>query len=305
MASNVSGQRSRRVRLGAEARFAYWLVTPSLLLMVGLIAIPFVYALWLSLHRVNFLFPGQPFVGLENYVQMVANREFWHSVGRTAYFAAVSVVTQTVLGLAVALLLDRPFRGRVIVRALLLVPWAIPTVVNGTLWLWILDGSTGALNHLLRQLGLASRNVIWLGRPFLAMNMVILGDSWRMLPLYVIMFLAGLQAIPRDLYDAAKVDGATAWQRFLSVILPHLRPVIMVVLILRTLQTFRVFDIIYIMTKGGPANGTMVVAFLTYFTTFKFQNFGYGAALAFFIALTTLAIAAIYIRTLQAREEAV
>lgn len=302
--SSPIGWKGRPPEFRREARFAYALIMPSLLLMVGLIVVPFFYAFWISLHRVNFLFPGRPFIGLENYVYMTTNQDFWASVGRTIYFTAVSVVTQTVLGIAIAQLLNKPFRGRIIVRTLLLLPWAIPTVVNGTLWRWILDGSTGALNHLLLQLGLIKHNVIWLGRPFLAMNMVILGDSWRMLPLYVIMFLAGLQAIPEDLYDAARVDGATSWDCFRYVTLPFLRPVILVVLILRTLQTFRVFDIIYVMTRGGPANGTMVITFLTYFTTFKFQNFGYGAALAFFIGITTLGMAWVYIRTLQGREEA-
>jgi ABC-type sugar transport system permease subunit len=301
---NRSKDRSGKVlSLGREARFAYSLVAPSLLLMTGLTIVPFLYASWISLHRVNFLFPGQPFVGVTNYIHMTASQEFWASVGRTAYFTVVSVVSQTVLGIAIAQLLDRPFRGRVIVRTIILLPWAIPTVVNGTLWRWILDGSTGALNHLLLQFGLIEHNVIWLGQPFLAMNMVILADSWRMLPLYVIMFLAGVQAIPDDLYDAAKVDGATAWDCFRYVTLPFLRPVIMVVLVLRTLQTFRVFDIIYVMTRGGPANGTMVVTFLTYFTTFKFQNFGYGAALSFFIGITTLGMSWVYIRTLRTREE--
>jgi len=300
----TSGPERGSLQFKREARFAYALIAPSMLLMIGLIVIPFFYAFWVSLHRVNFLFPGQPFIGLENYICMATSRDFWASVGRTTYFTVVSVVTQTVLGIAVAQLLNRPFYGRTVIRTLLLLPWAIPTVVNGILWRWIFDGSTGALNHLLLQLGLIDQNVIWLGQPFLAMNMVILADTWRMLPLYVIMFLAGLQGIPKDLYDAARVDGATGWGCFRYVTLPFLRPVVMVVLILRTMQTFRVFDIIYVMTRGGPANGTMVVTFLTYFTTFKFQNFGYGAALAFFIGVTTMGMAWVYIRILRGRGEA-
>jgi multiple sugar transport system permease protein/N,N'-diacetylchitobiose transport system permease protein len=285
-----------------EHLLAYSLITPTLLIMAVVIVFPFLYALWLSLHRVNFLFPDQPFVGLDNYVQMLSNKDFWASVGRTVYFTIVSIFLQAVLGLAVAQFLNQDFRGRTILRALILIPWAIPTVVNGTLWKWILDGSTGVLNHLLMQLGIIDRNIIWLGQPFLAINMVILADTWRMLPLYIILFLGGLQGIPDDLYDAAKVDGASNWARFWFITLPFLRPIILVILILRTIQTFRVFDIIYIMTRGGPANGTMVVTFLAYFTTFKFQNFGYGSAMAFFIGITTIALAIIYIRALRGVE---
>lgn len=293
-----------RLRVRRETRLAYLLILPSLILMLGLIGLPVLYALWISLHRVSFLSPGQPFIGLGNYLALLRNSDFWFSIQRTSYFTVVSLIVQTAAGLGIALVLNERFPGRTLLRGLILLPWAIPTVVNGVLWLWILDGSTGALNGLLKQIGLIKRNIIWLGRPLLAMNGVILADSWRMIPLYAIMFLAGLQAIPDDLYDAAKVDGAGVWARFRYITLPYLQSVILVVLVLRTLQTFRVFNIIYIMTKGGPANSTMVIAYLTYLNSFKFQNFGYGAALAFVIALTTLAIALVYIRLLSPETEA-
>jgi ABC-type sugar transport system permease subunit len=302
----TSGHRRRQTnKLGPEALLAYGLVGPSILLMAGLILFPLLHAFWTSLHRVNFLFPGEPFIGFNNYLQMATSPEFWDSVGRTAYFTVVSILSQTILGIAIAHLLNRRFLARPVVRTLFLLPWAVPTIVNGTLWRWILDGSTGALNHLLMQIGFIDRNIIWLGKPFLAMNMIIMADTWKMLPLYAIMFLAGLQTIPDELYDAAKADGARAWQVFRYVTLPSLKSVILVVLILRTLQTFRVFDIIFVMTHGGPANGTMVVTFLTYLTTFKFQNFGYGAAMAFFIGATCLALAWMYIRILRSGGEPV
>ncbi len=293
-----------QLQVRRETRLAYLLTLPSLILMIGLIGFPVLYALWISLHRVSFLSPGQPFIGLGNYLALLRNSDFWFSIQRTGYFTVVSLVVQTATGLGIAVVLNERFPGRTLLRGLILLPWAIPTVVNGVLWLWILDGSTGALNGLLKQIGFIERNVIWLGRPLLAMNGVILADSWRMIPLYAIMFLAGLQTIPDDLYDAAKVDGAGVWARFRYITLPYLRPVILVVLVLRTLQTFRVFNIIYIMTKGGPANSTMVIAYLTYLNSFKFQNFGYGAALAFVIALTTLALALVYIRLLSPETEA-
>jgi multiple sugar transport system permease protein/N,N'-diacetylchitobiose transport system permease protein len=250
------------------------------------------------------MFDEQPFVGLDNYLRMFRDQDFLNSLWRTFYFTAVSICVQVVLGLLIAEFLNINFRGRRWVLVLMIIPWAIPTIVNGTLWLWILDGSTGALNHLLLQLGIIERDIVWLGRPMLAMNMIILADTWRMLPLYTIMFLAGRQSISSELYEAASIYGAGFWQQFFLITLPLLKPVILVVLILRTLQTFRVFDIIFAMTKGGPAGGTTTVTFLTYFTTFRFQNFGYGSALAFFTALTTLALALIYIRTLRSQEDA-
>jgi len=294
--------RRRSSNQRAESRFAFWSVSPSLILMMGLIIGPMLYAFWISLHRVNFMFPERPFIGFENYVDMFQDQGFQSSLLRTLYFMAVSILAQVILGLGLAEFLHLDFRGRNVVRVLMIIPWAVPTIVNGTLWLWILDGSTGALNHLLLQLGLIERDIIWLGRPFLAMNMVILADTWRMLPFYVIMFLAGRQAIPDDLYEAAHIDGASAWQSFVRITFPLLRPVVLVVLILRTLHTLRVFDIIYVMTRGGPAAGTTTVTFLTFFTTFKFQNFGKGSALAFFTGAATLIMALFYIRTLRAGE---
>ena len=278
---------------------AYSLIVPSLILIVVVVIFPLFYSFWLSLHRVNFLYLGQPFIGVRNYIEMFSNKEVGLSLLRTGYFTIVSIIIQISLGILIALFLNLNFKGRSVVRLLILLPWAIPTVVNGTLWKWILDGSTGALNHLLLQIGLIENNIIWLGHPFLAINSIILADTWRMVPLYVIMVLASLQGIPEEQYDAAKVDGASSWSIFWYVILPNLKPIILVILILRTIQIFRVFDIIYVMTRGGPANGTSVITFLTYFTSFKFQNFGLGSAMAFVIGIITLILTLIYIRAFR------
>ncbi len=301
MSKNRSGGTSRTRQ--ADTLFAYSLIGPSMLIMVGLIIGPLIYAFWLSLHQVNFMFPGQKFIGFTHYFKMVRDTGFLMALVRTLYFTVVSIGLQVVLGLGVAEFLNRDFLGRRLALVLVIVPWAVPTIVNGTLWLWILDGSTGALNHLLMQLGLIEDKIVWFGRPLLAIHMVILADTWRMLPLYTIMFLAGRLSIPDELYDAAHIDGAGAWKSFLTVTLPLLKSVLLVVLILRTLHTLRVFDIIFVMTKGGPAGGTTTITFLTYFTTFKFQNFGYGAAMAFFTALATLVLALFYIRVLGQRED--
>lgn len=275
------------------------LVAPSLVVILGLTFIPIVYAFYLSLHEMSLLIPDRMFVGLGNYARMFTDVEFWRSMARTFYFASVSIGLQVVLGIAVALCLNQEFAGRRILRSLIILPWAIPTVVNGLLWEWIYNPNYGAANGLLQQLRIVQKDIQWLGKPFLALNSIIVGDTWRMLPVYVVLFLAALQSIPSDLYEAAKVDGASALKRFRYVTMPFMRDVILVILVMRTMQVLRVFDIIYIMTKGGPSNGTMVISFLTYYQSFKFLNFGYGSALAFAIALITLSLSLIYIRVLR------
>ncbi len=285
-----------------QVRLAFLLVAPSMLIIVGLTFIPILYAFYISLHEMSLLRPGTSFIGLGNYVHMMQDAEVGASLLRTLYFTAASIVVQIVLGILVSLCLNEQFVGRPLLRGLIILPWAIPTVVNALLWEWIYNPNYSALNALLMQFGLISQDIQWLAQPFLALNSVLMADTWRMLPFYVIMFLGALQAIPGELYEAAKVDGASALARFWHVTLPFLRHIILVILVLRTVQVLRVFDIIYIMTKGGPANGTMVISFLTYYQSFKFLNFGYGAALAFAIALVTFVISILYIRLLTTSE---
>jgi multiple sugar transport system permease protein len=282
-----------------QVRLAFLLVGPSMLIILGLTFVPIFFAFYLSLHEISLLRPGATFIGLGNYWTMVQDPEVIASLARTLYFTAASLVLQVGLGLLTALVLNESFPGRGWLRGLIILPWAIPTVVNALLWEWIYNPNYSVLNALLLQLGIIHQNIQWLARPFIALNSVLIADTWRVLPFYVIMFLGALQAVPMELYEAAKVDGATAFGRFWNVTLPFLRHIILVILVLRTVQILRVFDIIYIMTKGGPANGTMVISFLTYYESFKFLNFGYGAALAFAIALVTFAISAIYVRLLS------
>jgi len=178
-------------------------------------------------------------------------------------------------------------------------PWALPTIVNGALWRWIYNGQYGALNGLLEALHISSTPVQWLGSPFLALNMVIFADVWKNTSIVVFFILAGLQTIPSDLYEAARIDGASAWTAFWRLTLPLLAPSIAVVLILRTIEAFKVFDIIYVMTGGGPASGTQTVAFYTYLQAFSNQLFGYGSALAYLIVVAVFALAMVYLRLLR------
>lgn len=304
--TRIDGQRAGLFAqvLRDERVLATALVLPTLLIVLGFTVYPIAYSFWLSLHEYSLIAARDdiPFVGLANYIAVLSDHYFWDSSGRTLYFTVASLVVQVILGLAMALVLNERFVGRNLVRALILIPWAIPTIVNGVLWQWIYNANYGALNGLLLQLGLIDRPQLWLGEPMRALNMILIADTWKMLPFYALLLLAALQTIPNELYEASKIDGANAWWRFLHVTLPFLKPMLLVVLVLRTLQTFRVFDIIYVLTQGGPAGGTRVISFYAYEVAFLNLNFGYGAAISFVIGVITLGMALGYIRLLRSEE---
>ncbi len=280
------------------------LLLPSLIVVFGIVILPLARTLYTSFFDVNSPFPGRyPFVGLGNYRRTFGNPDFWAAIRRTAYFTLVSTWFELVLGLLLGLLLSVQFRGRAVLRSIVILPWALPTIVNGLMWRWILNPSYGALNALLTQLHIIPSYRSWLGTPFLALNMVIVADVWKTTPLAAFLILAGLQTIPRELYEAARVDGAGAIRGFLSVTLPLLIPTILVILVVRTIEAFKVFDIIYIMTRGGPANGTQSIAYYAYLQAFSNQLFGYGGALAYVIALFILGFALIYMRLLRREVE--
>jgi ABC-type sugar transport system permease subunit len=303
----VAGLRLRerlRRRLRREGSTALLLLVPSLVVVFGIILYPLLRTLWTSLFDVNSPFPGHyPFVGLGNYRRTLTSPDFWSAVRRTTYFTLVSTFLELGFGIMLGLLLNVQFRGRWLLRSIVVLPWALPTIVNGTMWRWIFNPEYGALNALLTQLHLLSHYRSWLGSPFLALNMVILADVWKNTPLAAFLVLAGLQTIPRELFEAARVDGASAIRIFFTVTLPLLTSTILVILVVRTIEAFKVFDIIYVMTRGGPANGTQTVAYYAYLQAFSNQLFGYGASLAYIIALFILGFAVLYIRLLRREVE--
>jgi multiple sugar transport system permease protein/N,N'-diacetylchitobiose transport system permease protein len=251
-----------------------------------------------SLFAVDSPLPGSyPFVGVANYTKVFHDPRFYPVLGHTLYFTLVSTALELGLGMGVALLLDAPLRLRWLWRSVAVLPWALPTIVNGALWRWIDNGQYGALNGLLAAVHLGPHQ--WLGSPFLALNMVIVADVWKNTSIVAFFLLAGLQTISADLYEAARVDGAGAVRRFVSITVPLLLPSIAVVLVLRTIEAFKVFDIIYVMTGGGPASGTQTIAFYTYLQAFSNQLFGYGSSLALLIVLAVLALALAYLRMLR------
>ena len=255
----------------------------------------------ISLYDVTSPMPGDyPFVGLSNYTRVFSrHRRSTRVLGHTMYFTLVSTLARAVLGIAVALLLNAPLRARWLWRSIVVLPWALPTIVNGAMWRWIYNGQYGALNGLLTRSASPRHRPSGSGSPFLALNMVIVADVWKNTSIVAFFILAGLQTIPRDLYEAARMDGAGTCAAFWRITLPLLAPSIAIVLILRTIEAFKVFDIIYVMTGGGPASGTQTIAFYTYLQAFSNQLFGYGAALAYLIVLAVFALAMVYLRLLR------
>lgn len=296
----VKQRGARRSGGRGEARFAFLLLLPAALVVFGVVLYPVVRTFVISLFAVDSPLPGSyPFVGISNYIRVFQDPSFYGVLGHTLYFTLVSTAAELVLGVAVALLLNSPLRARWFWRSLVVLPWALPTIVNGALWRWIYNGQYGALNGLLETLHLSDTPQQWLGSPFLALNMVIVADVWKNTSIVVFFILAGLQTIPSDLYEAARIDGANAWVSFWRLTLPLLAPSIAVVLVLRTIEAFKVFDIIYVMTGGGPASGTQTVAFYTYLQAFSNQLFGYGSALAYLIVLAVFSLAMVYLRILR------
>lgn len=286
-----------------QTLLAVLLILPSIVLTLGLVLLPIVNTLQLSFTDTNLARPDKTeFIGFENYINHLTDDFFWDSVGRTLYFTVVSVGLEVILGIGIALLIAQKLKGWRLLRLAIIIPWAIPTIVNATIWRWIFNADYGALNGLLLQLGLIDSYVTWLGAPWRAMNLVILADIWHSVPFVVLIISAALAGLPKDLYDAASIDGANSWQRFLRVTIPLIRPALMVILVIRTVEAFRVFDIVYTMTRGGPVNGTMVISFLTYEESFRFLKMGSGSALSFLVSLFILIMAVVYIRALYTED---
>jgi multiple sugar transport system permease protein/N,N'-diacetylchitobiose transport system permease protein len=223
-------------------------------------------------------------------------------MGRTLYFTVLSTSLELLLGLGLALLMNAPLRMRWLFRAIVVLPWALPTVVNGAMWRGVLNAQYGSLNALLTQLHLIPDYRSWLGTPTSALNMLVVADVWKTTPLVAFFLLTGLQSVPREIHESARVDGAGPVRAFWSITAPLLIPSVSVVLILRTIEAFKVFDLVYILTGGGPANGTQTIAYFTYVQAFSDQRFGYGSALADVIVVCILVLSAVYLRALRRNE---
>jgi ABC-type sugar transport system permease subunit len=284
----------------AEVRLAYVLVVPALISIALVALYPLLSDLWLSLHSKNLRFPsrGEPFVGLQNYLALIQDGRFWNALRNTSVIAAVSVSAELVLGMLAALAIHRSFRGRGMVRAALLVPWAMTTVVTARMWDWIFNANYGVFNALLLNLHVIGAYRAWTASPDSAIWAVIGADVWKTMPFMALLLLAGLQMIPFDLYEAATIDGASAWRLFWRITLPLLRPSILVALLFRTLDVVRIFDLPFVLTGGGPGYATETLSIYAYRTLFTNLDFGYGATLSFGMFLVVMIVALFYVKVL-------
>lgn len=293
----------RRLR---DLRFGVLMALPAVAIVVALLGYPMGYALYMSGFQWNDkLGRVRPFVGLGNYAELATDGQFWAALGRTLYFSLFTVLGGVALAVAIAVLLNREFRGRTLARVLLLVPWAVPPVVNGIIWKVIFDGPGGIANTVLLRLGLVTERVQWLADPGLTMNVLIFAELWKLLPFLCLLMLAGLQGIPANIYKAAVIDGAGPWQRFTRVTLPNLRGPILFALVVQSMWSLKVFDTIFVLTggSGGPAEGTTTINFLAYLTSFSYLDRGYGAAMAVVTMVLVVVVTVVWIAIFRQRGE--
>ena len=279
-----------------EARLGWALALPALGI-IGLVALfPILWTVWESLHLHDLRMPwlGRPFVGTANYAEALADRRFWGAIGHTVVFAAASVTLELAGGVLLALALARVSRATGLVRTAVLLPWAIPTVVVALIWRFMFESPAGLASAILARLGLAAPT--WFADAVAAWIPLILADVWKTTPFVALLLLAGLQNIDRSLYEAAEVDGAGEWRQFAEITLPLLRPALLVAFLFRTLDAFRVFDVVYVMTGGGPGTATEPIALYTFSTLLQNLRFGYGSALSVMIFVVAFLLAFASIR---------
>ncbi|MFW6296834.1 MAG: carbohydrate ABC transporter permease [Halothece sp.] len=276
-----------------EQTTGWLLLIPALLILLLVFAYPIGRAFWLSLFTENLgTNLNAEFSGFANYVRLLGDGRFWQSLRNTTIFTVSSIIVELILGMAIALVLNQAFKGRGLVRTAALIPWALPTAVMGLAWAWIFNDQYGIANDIWATF--TGDRITWLGKPIWAMIALILADVWKTTPFIAILLLAGLQSIPKDLYEAHAIDGANPIQSFFQITLPLVAPQIIIALLFRFAQAFGIFDLVQVMTGGGPAGATEVVSIYIYATVRRYLDFGYGAALVvvtFLLLILAVAIA--------------
>lgn len=278
-----------------ERRLAYAFLFPALFLISAMYLLPTIVTFVVSFEPAkmdpNIIQVFNPAnlgqISLDNYLRSFRDPVWLKAIGNTAFYVVVVVVLGMSFSMVVALVLNQPFKGRGFLRALILIPWAVPPIVNGTTWGLVYHADIGTMNGILRQLGLIHQDLLWLGHPRLALFTVITATTWRLVPFMTLLILAGLQTIPREVYESAEVDGANAVQRFFYITLPNIRMVLLTVVTLLVVWVTKAFDEIWALTEGGPSYGTTVMNLWTYRQSFDFLRFGYGSALAYILVVLT------------------
>lgn len=285
----------------------YLFLAPAVVFVVLTVVYPLIYNILQSFFDVGLrevVQGGASWVGLDNYRDQLGRSEFWHAVVVSLVYSIGTVAIAFAVGLGLALLFHREFRGRNLLRALLLLAWILPTVVSANVWRWLLDGSYGLLNAALSGLGLLDRDLFWLGEPNPALLAVIVATAWSFAPFAMILLAAGLQSISPTYYEAARIDGASPWQQFRSLTFPLLRPVSLTVTLLIFIFTFKTFDTIFLMTGGGPGNATETLPVYAYNEAFEFSRFDTAAVATTVLMVISIALALVYFRALRSEESA-
>ena len=276
-----------------ERNVAYLLILPTIGGIVLITLYPLIYAFIISFQDKRIRSPETPFIWFNNYRHVISNPDIWHSIRVTLTFTIVSVAGSFVIGLLLALLLNRPLRGRRVLRSLFIIPWAIPAFVAALTWSWMFNDQFGIITAVLKNIGI-NNPPIWLDKNNALMSLTGV-MIWKSFPFQLVVLLAGLQTISQELYEAAAVDGANAWQRFRAITMPLLRPVAMVSVLLAAINAFHYFPIPWILTRGGPSRATSVISIETYNLAFQTGNFGRGAAAAILMFFFIMAISSVYI----------
>jgi len=276
-----------------------WILQIPSIFFIGLIVIiPLVYALYISFLDYSLVRRTFDFIGINNYLDFLSNPRYSNIVINTFIFSISSIFFIMIIGLSVALVLNEGFKGRGIVIGLLLIPWATPGIVNGTMWKWLLNGKYGVINYLLKSMGLIDRYISFLGSAEWAMPSTVIAYVWKMFPWASLLLMAGMAVIPNVLYEQSKVDGSNIWQRFIYITLPLMRGTIILTLIFETIWALRAFDVIFALTSGGPAGATTVWGWWVYEISFRASDFGMGSAIGWILALVTMLISVVYVKYL-------
>ncbi|RMG72445.1 MAG: sugar ABC transporter permease [Nitrospirae bacterium] len=282
-----------------EVLFGIFLLLPCFLFITAFAFYPIAHSFYMSLHRIVLSLPGlgEPFVGLDNYRELLHDSVALRALMNTLLFVFLSTLFEVLFGLGIALIINRRFPARGLVRASVLVPWAIPTVVSSQLWRFIFNDKYGLFNYLLFGTRITAYKA-WLADPFFAFMAILVADVWKTTSFAALIILAGLQLIPPELYAQASIDGATAWKRFWRITFPVIRPALLIALLFRTTDAFRVFDLVFVMTQGGPADSTNVLQFYGYKKIFAEGLMGYGSTISVVVFLVSFFVSIIYLRTL-------
>jgi len=283
-------------RLSGDAKLAYALLTPAAVFIAVFMIYPIIYVVMMSLYKTNKLGILQEFIWFKNFVRLMKQQVFWEVTGRSLLWTIIGVLSKTVVGMIIALCLNVEFRGRKFARMLFIIPWASSVPISAMLWKWVLDHEFGLLNHTLTYLGITQNPPVWLGTPIWSFVSVMWVDIWIGIPFMALVFLAGMQSVPKDLYESAEVDGVNSVGKFFYITLPSIKQIIFIATLLSSLWTFNDFNTIYILTRGGPAGATDILITAIYKNGFEWLHFSDAAVMAVVTFIILMVLSIVYAR---------